>query len=483
MNSSRSQAALVQALASFAAALRPAHLLGFLVAACLGLAASRAEAGPTLLVDADSGRVLHAIDAFEPWYPASLTKMMTAYVVFRAIEAGRITLDTPVLISEEALRQPPSKMGFPVGTGVTIDDALRMLFVKSANDIAVALAEGVSGSVPAFAEEMNRAAASLGMTGSHFTNPNGLPDERQWTTARDLAVLARAMLKQFPQHASFYSIPAIRIGKRFMRNHNNLLGRYEGVNGIKTGFICASGFNVVTTASRNGRQLIAVVLGAPRAARRAEITAAILEEGFGTFPISLAPRYIDSMRPETEVRARPIDMRPYICGPRKKKMDEETLRMVSVDPRIDLERGRRAIGAKVADSGKEGEDETPATPASAPATGRITPAIATFAPLSSGGEAEADDSEAQLAIPAPAPKPAKPESKQASKPEPKPEAKKPAATKSAAKPAAKASATPKPSKDAKPSGASKPTASASQALSSELKPAAASRPSAASALR
>src|ERR687886_3105252 len=149
--------------------------------AALSLAPQRAEAGPTLLMDLDSGRVLHQSGAFVRWYPASLTKLMTAYVVLKAVKGGRLRFETPIPISEFALSQPPSKMGFPVGTQVTVGDALKMLMVHSANDIAVALAEGVSGSAPAFVAEMNATAARLGMTDSRFTNPHGLPEPGQMT--------------------------------------------------------------------------------------------------------------------------------------------------------------------------------------------------------------------------------------------------------------------------------------------------------------
>jgi len=405
-----------------------------LVAAGLVVASPRAEAGPTLVIEAESGRVLHAIDPFVPWYPASVTKILTAYLVFRAVESGRLTLDTPILISEEAAAQPPSKMGFPPGTAVTVDDALRMLMVKSANDIAVALAEAVSGSVPAFAEEMNRQAAALGMRSSYFVNPHGLPDERQVTTARDLAVLARALLKGFPQHAAFFDVPVIRVGKRMIRNTNNLIGRYDGINGLKTGFTCASGLNIVATASRNGRQLIAVVLGARSSAVRAEITAALLEQGFATPGASSAPENIDTMQPVGAVSPVPVDLRPFVCPPRKKASPEEML-LVAVDPRIDLEAGRRALGGKLEDTG-EGEDSTTVA-ATEPH------AIATFSPTSAGDEAAADEVSPKAARADAQPKPAKP---------PRPAAKAPA-RKAPAKVARKAGTDEKSKRETKPAEA------------------------------
>jgi D-alanyl-D-alanine carboxypeptidase len=166
-----------------------------------GVAAPRAEATPSIVVDVASGQVLSQDQATASWYPASLTKLMTVYVALDAVRAGRLSLDTPLMMSPRACRMAPSKMGFRPGTEVTLRNALVMLMVKSANDIAVAIAEGVSGSVEAFAEEMNQASAKLGMTQSQWVNPNGLPDERQVTSARDLAILGRALYAQSPEYA------------------------------------------------------------------------------------------------------------------------------------------------------------------------------------------------------------------------------------------------------------------------------------------
>ena len=173
-------------------------------------------------------------------------------------------------------------MGFPVGTLVTIDNALKMLMVRSANDMAVVLAEGVAGSIENFADLMNRNARRLGMTQSSFVNPNGLPADDQITSARDLGILARALIREFPEYDYFWHIPAIKLGKPVMRNYNSLIGRYPGADGMKTGFICASGFNLVASATRNGKRLIAVVLGAPSSQARAVKAAQLLERGFSS---------------------------------------------------------------------------------------------------------------------------------------------------------------------------------------------------------
>ncbi|MEP9376260.1 D-alanyl-D-alanine carboxypeptidase family protein [Aquabacter sp. CN5-332] len=251
-----------------------------LVALTLGMLGGAARATPVLLVDAESGKVLEQQEAGKTWYPASVTKLMTVYVALNAIKEGRLTPDTLLTVSPLAASQSPTKMGFGVGTKVTLDNALKMLMVKSANDMAVVIAEGVGGSHADFIQEMNATAARLGMTGTHYENPNGLPDLGQITTARDLAVLARHLIYDFPEHEMLFRIPAIRLGKIVLRNYNRLIDRYPGADGMKTGFICASGFNLVATASRNGKRLIAVILGAPSAVARTEQAALLFEKGF-----------------------------------------------------------------------------------------------------------------------------------------------------------------------------------------------------------
>jgi D-alanyl-D-alanine carboxypeptidase len=244
------------------------------------LAAGRAEAAPSLLVDADSGAVLYEDHATQPWFPASLTKLMTVYVALKAVRDHRLAPDAPLLVSARASAMPPSKMAFRPGTYVPLDAALKILMVKSANDVAVTVAEGVSGSVEAFAAEMNAAATSLGLQQSHFVNPNGLPNPEHYSSARDLAILARALYQTFPEQAGLFSIGALEVNGRIIANHNNLLGRYPGVDGMKTGFTCAAGFNVVASATQGGRKLIAVVLGAPNVSLRTIKAAALFDRGF-----------------------------------------------------------------------------------------------------------------------------------------------------------------------------------------------------------
>lgn len=279
-----------------------------------------AAKGPFILVDAESGKVIAQHEPGRQWYPASITKLMTVYVTFRAIRAGRVTFDTPLTVSANALAQPPSKMGFGVGVQITIDNALKILMVKSANDIAVVLAEGVGGSVPAFVAEMNKMADELGMNGTQYRNPHGLPDDQQVTTARDMALLARALMREFPEHELLFRIPAIRVGKRILRNHNRLIDRYPGADGMKTGFICSGGYNVVATAKRGDKHLIVVVLGSHSSSERTEDAARLFEAGFGG-PLSLASLF--TAKPALEkvenVAVGPVDLRDQICNRKRRR--------------------------------------------------------------------------------------------------------------------------------------------------------------------
>ncbi len=263
--------------------LRKSSLNWIVLVAALGIVAPRlAHAEAQLLIEADTGKVLEAENATYPWYPASVTKLMTAYVTLKAVKEGRLTLDTLVTVSPVAASQSPSKMGFRPGTQLTVDNALKMMLVKSANDMAVVLAEGVGGSIDGFSALMNQNAQRLGMTQTSYVNPNGLPADGQITSARDLAILARAIIRDLPEYEYFVHIPSIRFGRRVTQNFNKLIGRYPGADGFKTGFICASGYNLVASATRNGKRLIAVVLGASsgqmRAVRAAQTAGARLRQ-------------------------------------------------------------------------------------------------------------------------------------------------------------------------------------------------------------
>jgi D-alanyl-D-alanine carboxypeptidase len=286
--------------------------LRFLAVVLGGTFAGSALAGPSLVVDVDTGRVIHSEGATDPWYPASVTKLMTAYVALDLVRQGRVAMDTLLTVSPEAAAQPPSKMGFRPGTQVTLDNALKIIMVKSANDVAQTVAENLGGSVEGFAALMNGASARLGMAESRWVNPHGLPDERQWTSARDMALLGRALLREFPEHRALFAIGAIKFGRRVMANHNGLMGRYEGADGMKTGFICSSGFNVVASATRGGRRLIAVVMGSPNATERTFRAAELFDKGFeSSGPFGWGGQSLQMLAPSAA--AGPPDMRPYTC--------------------------------------------------------------------------------------------------------------------------------------------------------------------------
>ncbi|MFI5407745.1 D-alanyl-D-alanine carboxypeptidase family protein [Kaistia sp. UC242_56] len=298
-----------------------ARFLALILLVGLGVNAASAVETPYIVADIDSGKVLAARNAHQDWYPASVTKLMSAYVVFKAIRDNRISLASQIVVSRHALNEQPSKMGFKVGTVIDLDNALKMMLVHSANDIAMAIAETVGGSEAGFVAMMNAEAARLGMTNTHFINPNGLPGEGQFTSARDLAVLARALWIEFPERRQLYGITAIRSGKRVLKSANSLLERYPGSSGMKTGFICASGFNVVATASRDGHTLVAVVLGSSTAKERAELTARLMNQSFGSLALTGNRPTLASFRGASPVDGA-INMRDDICN-RKERGEHE----------------------------------------------------------------------------------------------------------------------------------------------------------------
>ena len=291
-----------------------------LVLAALAVVTPRAvHAEALLVVEADTGKVLQADNATMPWYPASVTKIMTAYVTLKAVKDGRLTLDTLLTVSPVAASQSPSKMGFRPGIQVTVDNALKMMLVKSANDMAVVLAEGVGGSVDGFSAMMNQTAQKLGMTQTSYVNPNGLPADGQITSARDLAILARAVIRDLPEYEYFMHIPSIRYGRRVTQNFNKLIGRYPGADGFKTGFICASGYNLVASATRNGKRLIAVVLGASSGNARAVRAAQLLERGFGGNGLGWLKPALGTVDNLVPIDATPPNLRDEMCGGKRKR--------------------------------------------------------------------------------------------------------------------------------------------------------------------
>jgi D-alanyl-D-alanine carboxypeptidase len=290
------------------------HLLAILIVVLAGSVGTAACANPMLLVDMQTGEVLFNDAAGQPWHPASLTKLMTAYVAFAAIAQGRIALDTPIKISRNAWTQAPAKSGIEVDSSITLQDALYIMVVKSANDIAVAVAEAVSGSEDKFVDEMNQMAKAMGLTATHYENPNGLHDPDQVTSARDLAVLALYIRRDFPQYLPMFGTEAVKLGKASLESNNGLLQHFQGTTGMKTGYVCASGLNIVATVERQGRALLGVVLGGSSARERNEMTAELFLRGLsgavkGTGKSVVALPNLDSD---------PVDMRQLICGKKAK---------------------------------------------------------------------------------------------------------------------------------------------------------------------
>ncbi|WP_054313966.1 D-alanyl-D-alanine carboxypeptidase family protein [Mesorhizobium sp. 1M-11] len=303
--------------------MRPRHLFKILAAGAAfaaALATQQAQANPTVLFDLDSGRVLEHQDAFKRWYPASLTKLMTAYVAFKAIADGEVALSSPIRMTKLASSQPPSKMGFKPGSVLRLDTAVKVMITKSANDVAMAIGENIGGSQEDFAVRMNATAARLGMSGTHFVNPNGLFSPDQYTTARDIALLVTALRRDFPQYQPWFSIEGLSIGKKKIPNYNLLVGRYPGATGMKTGFVCPSGYNMVGTATRNGRTLAAVVLGEKSALARADAAAKLLDQGFGTS--MTAAVNLAALQPYGDTLA-VNDMQEEVCKKQPKEAQSE----------------------------------------------------------------------------------------------------------------------------------------------------------------
>lgn len=316
--------------------------------------------GPALLFEAQDGRILYAEDPDDHWHPASLTKIMTAYLTFEALKGGRLTLEQRIPYSLNAQSQPPSKLGLHVNATLTVDQALKALIIKSANDVAVMLAEAIDGGQVEFVARMNRTAQRLGMSRTTFVNPNGLPAPEQVTTARDLGKLARAALRDYPEYQSYWSMFDARIGKIHIGTHNGLLRTFQGADGMKTGFICDSGFNVVASATREGRQIMAVVLGEATGAQRTLRAATLLEHGFQSYgwkqlfnhTESLDGTPVDGARAVTSVRK---EVRSFECGtagrrtgPAKKRIVRKKTQATEARPDAGPGKGAAASMARAA---------------------------------------------------------------------------------------------------------------------------------------
>jgi D-alanyl-D-alanine carboxypeptidase len=261
----------------------------------------------SIVIDVASGEVLSQSNADAQTYPASLTKMMTLYLAFEALQKGTLSLDQPLAISADAANEPPTKLGLYPGQTITVGQAIRGMIIKSANDAAVVMAEAISGSTEAFAQKMNAKAQALGMTRTYFRNPNGLPNLEQRTTARDLARLAMALYRDFPRYYPMFAETRFTFHGRVLITHNRFVLRYPGADGLKTGYINASGFNLAASAVRNGRRIIGVVLGGRSPGLRDAEMWALLDRGFGTVTprsmnnsllLASAPGVVPGLKPD-----------------------------------------------------------------------------------------------------------------------------------------------------------------------------------------
>ncbi|EHS54062.1 peptidase S11 D-alanyl-D-alanine carboxypeptidase 1, partial [Rhizobium sp. PDO1-076] len=273
----------------FASRIRRLAVAALTLVMMTSFSVSVAQAAPKyagVVIDARTGKVLYSEDADSLRYPASLTKMMTLYMVFEALEAGRISLSTKVPVSKNAAAEPPSKLGVGAGRSLTVEQAIQALVTRSANDVATALGEFLGGSEQRFGQMMTAKARNLGMTKTTYRNAHGLPNTAQMTTARDQARLGIALRQHFPQYYGYFSTRSFKFGKQVIGNHNRLLGNVRGVDGIKTGYTRAAGFNLATSAEADGRSIVAVVLGgksgASRDATMRKLVAAYLPKASGS---------------------------------------------------------------------------------------------------------------------------------------------------------------------------------------------------------
>jgi D-alanyl-D-alanine carboxypeptidase len=290
------------------------HIAILLAALLLGGISANAEdvSGPQLVFDPATGDVMSQDRAGEPWYPASLTKLTTAYVIFSKLKAGTIKLDDKFTVSQLAFSQPASRIGIPVGKQVTVDWALQALLVYSANDMAYVLAEGADGSIENFAKEMNATAQKFGMAASHYVNPNGLFDPRHVSSARDIGIIAAALLRDFPEYAHYFNQQSVAVGKRQLNNHNGLIRTMDDAIGMKTGFICPSGYNLVGAIDRDGKRVISVVLGARSGAKRNKTSEQLLNDGFAQLG-QQGHANISSIQDQPYGGIVPADMTTTVC--------------------------------------------------------------------------------------------------------------------------------------------------------------------------
>jgi len=381
-------------------------VIGLMAAIALASTADPAEARKrrgsyappyaSIVVDVNSGRVLQATNADSPRFPASITKVMTLYMLFEQLERGKVRLDTALPVSAFAARQAPSKIGFDPGETIEVEDAIKALVTKSANDVAVVVAEAIGGDQDTFALMMTRKARALGMHNTTFRNASGLPDPQQVTTARDLTVLGRAIHDHYPKYWRYFQARSFEYAGRSYRNHNRLLGRVDGVDGIKTGYTRASGFNLLTSARDGNRHVIAVVLGGRSGRIRDAQMASLVENhmesasvGGRTAPVIAKARSEESARVASAPVAAPAALtsraEPTAAQRAEARVSAAREAEPTKAPATDAERRQLDADVRRAIAAAPGPAQPTRTVAStvvaaAPAAARPAPTAAAFAP-------------------------------------------------------------------------------------------------------
>ena len=327
-------------------------LLFFLSPAALRAEATRVS---SLLVEAETGRILFSENAAEKRYPASLTKMMTLYLIFDALEKGEIRMDQLLTVSKKAARQPRSRMGLKENSTISVENIIFALISRSANDAAVVAAEGLAGSEAQFADKMTRTARELGMKNTRFKNASGLHNKDQVTTAQDMAILSRALIRHFPEYYKLFSVRGFRYGKRYYGNHNLVARFYKGGDGLKTGYVDASGYHVVGSAIRDGKRLIGVVMGRNSVRERDRHIFRLLDSGFAalknkspaidtlTTPFFAPMKEEKTGSTETEYREMRIAAQ---------KLSESLDRISSIEQSLQTEQNENVVKHAIIDWGK-----------------------------------------------------------------------------------------------------------------------------------
>ena len=311
----------------------------------------------SLLIEAETGRVLFSENATEKRYPASLTKMMTLYLVFDALEKGELQMDQQLTVSKKAAGQPRSRMGLKENTTISVENAIFAMISRSANDAVVVIAEAMAGSEAQFADKMTRVARELGMKNTRFKNASGLHNKDQVTTAQDMAILSKALIQHFPKYYKLFSVRGFRYGRRYYGNHNLVARYYKGGDGLKTGYVDASGYHVVGSAKRNGKRLIGVVLGRNSVRERDRHIFKLLDSGFAALKnkketlttLNEAPLFEPGKEQHPEDNEKEYRLRRIAA----KKISEELDRTVSLDQSLQMKQNDKIIKKAIIDWGRK----------------------------------------------------------------------------------------------------------------------------------